>query len=417
VDRRHFLLTSLALAGADTIHQAMGWAEPSAPRRGPSRDYRFNKYISRDVLESYLLRAITMEGLLNGRGDFHDDIRMLKSLGAKYIGRSLCLWAQEESLIQRVEAAKAQLPQLHAVDPEMILEACIFEIVTEQVGQVPVPQWVFEAFGLPAEKRNFRYEDIAYAEGRRRDQWKRGASVPDVSRLETKLWFYFLARMYIDLGFEGIHFGQVEIMAENDPQLTHWSQVFAMVRDYATRFARRRMVLCNGHVPSGGLVRGGHLLLDFHAFPLRVMEVPGKPQEGVLKVGFADSIFGRSKGGITYSGWSCEHLPYLVELDNYGVSSTPGQAGAGRYWVWGYDEISWFANQSRAYRSAWLNYAWKWVRENDPNGFLEMPGSRTETSPLNHRGWYFANVPSAAVPDGLGDEIAIQKIWSRDSFS
>ena len=30
-----------------------------------------------------------MEGLLNGRGDLDDNIRMLNSIGAKFIGRSL----------------------------------------------------------------------------------------------------------------------------------------------------------------------------------------------------------------------------------------------------------------------------------------------------------------------------------------
>ena len=29
----------------------------------------------------------------------------------------------------------------------MILEACIFEIVTPQVEQVPVPEWAFTALG------------------------------------------------------------------------------------------------------------------------------------------------------------------------------------------------------------------------------------------------------------------------------
>ena len=106
-----------------------------------------------------------------------------------------------------------------------------------------------------------------------------------------------MARSYIDIGFEGIHFGQVEIMNHNDPDLIHWSQVFALSREYAARFAPRHMLLCNAHVPSGGLVRDGHLLLDFHAFPLRVMEVPDKPQEGVLRVGYKDSIYGRSKVG------------------------------------------------------------------------------------------------------------------------
>ena len=67
----------------------------------------------------------------------------------------------------------------------------------------------------------------------------------------------------------------------------------------------------------------GKLLLDFHSFPLLVAttcKTPDKPQEAILKVGFSDGIYGRSKGGETPSGWKCEHLPYLVEIDNFGVS-------------------------------------------------------------------------------------------------
>jgi hypothetical protein len=235
-----------------------------------------------------------------------------------------------------------------------------------------------------------------------------------VSQTETQLWFYFLAKSYIDLGFEGIHWGQVEIMNNNDPHLDHYARVFALARAYAGNHARRRMVLCNAHVPSGGLLRDGQLLLDCHAFPLRVKEVPEHPQEGILQAGYVDSIFLRSKGGRTYSGWECEHLPYLVELDNYDVSPHPGEPGQGWFWVWGYDEISWFANQSKQYRSQWLYYAWNWLKKTDPNGYLEMPGSRTVTSPLNDRRWYYANDPSPAVPDGFGDEETIRDIWKSD---
>ena len=46
----------------------------------------------------------------------------------------------------------------------MILQACIFEIVTTQVDQVPVPDWAFAALGQPVEKRNFRYADMLYPE-------------------------------------------------------------------------------------------------------------------------------------------------------------------------------------------------------------------------------------------------------------
>lgn len=355
-----------------------------------------------------------MEGLFNGRGDLHDNTRMLDNIGAKHIARSICLWGGEANLLANFERARQQMPLVRAIDPDLILEACIFEIVTPEVEQVPVPDWAFTSLELPVEKRNFRYDAMLYPLPQRKRSWGNHGGVPDVSQTETQLWFYFLARSYIDLGFEAIHWGQMEIMDHNDPHLNHYARVFELVRAYAARHARRGMVLCNAHVPSGGLVRDGQLLLDFHAFPLRIKEVPDHPQQAVLEVGYVDSIFLRSKGGRTFSGWQCEHLPYLVELDNYGSSSHPGQPGQGADWVWGYDEISWFANQSREYRAQWLRYAWAWLRKTDPDGFLEMPGSRTETSPLNQHLWYSANRPSFAVPDGLNDEETIRAIWKSD---
>jgi hypothetical protein len=411
--RRRFLISSLAASLFTLAREALGRFLDTR-RVLHLRNYNFHEVISREVLDNYLSRSISMEGLLHGRGNLADNLRMLRTVGAKYIGRSICLWGGEANLLSHLEQVRQQLPQVHAADPEMIVEACIFEIVTTDVEQIPVPDWVFAALERPVEKRNFRYADIIYPEGPRKDQWGKGKSVPDVSRPETKLWFYFLATSYIDLGVEAIHFGQAEIMNGNDPDLAHWEQVLSLVRSYASKRARRRMVLCNAHVPSGGLVRNSKLLLDFHAFPLRIMEMPDQPQEAILKAGFSDGIYGRSKGGITYSGWTCEHLSYLVELDNWGASKHPGEPRMGGNWVWGYDEITWFAHQSKQNRSDWLHYAWNWVRKTDPNGYLEMPGSRTMRSPLDHRSWYYANIPSAEVPEGLGDEDTIRAIWVAD---
>src|SRR5258705_8787912 len=129
-----------------------------------SRDYHFDRTISRPVLENYLSRAICMEGLLNGRGDLQDNIRMLNNTGAKFIGRSICLWGRESQLLSNFERARRQVPEVLKDDPDRILEACIFEIVTSQVDQVPVPDWAFTAMGMPVEKRNFRYEDMLYVD-------------------------------------------------------------------------------------------------------------------------------------------------------------------------------------------------------------------------------------------------------------
>jgi hypothetical protein len=354
-----------------------------------------------------------MEGLLNGRGDLKDNIRMLKGEGAKYIGRALCLWGAERDFTNNVERARKQIPEVLAADPDMVLEACVFEIVGQRVSQIPIPDWVFTAFGQPVTNRNFIYENMIYPANMRRSMG--AGQVPDESQLETRMWFYYQAASYIDIGCEGIHFGQVEIMNKNDPDNAHWEELLTMVRQYAAKHARRHMVLCNGHVPTGGLMHDGNPILDFHAFPLRIKETPLKPQEAILQVGFTDGIYGRSKGGKTFSGWTCKHLPYIVEFANYGRSRHPGEPNAkGEFlWVWGYDEVTWFGLQSKEYRAKWLQYAWDWVRNADTNGYVEMPGGRT-ASAADMR-WYYANNPSDVVPAGRGDEAAIHAVWANDT--
>ena len=75
------------------------------------RDYHFDQTMSREVLDNYLSRAISMEGLLNGRGDFEDNVRMLKATGARFIGRSFCQWGGEANLLRNLERTRQQLPR------------------------------------------------------------------------------------------------------------------------------------------------------------------------------------------------------------------------------------------------------------------------------------------------------------------
>lgn len=379
-------------------------------------DYAFDGKISRPVLAHYLDKAMTIQSLLIGKGDFDDNLRMIKYTGAKFIGRAVCQWGKEADITRNLQMEKRLAEKVHAVDPHIILQACIFEIVTPEVETIRVPGWAFEAFGLQPELRNFRYADMLYADGKFKNQWGKG-SVPDISSTETRLFFYFLAASYINAGIEGLHFGQVELMNKNDQQLDYYSQLLTLIRTYAHQHARRHMIICDAHVPSGGFVKNGKLLLDVHAFPLRIAETAGKPEKAHLAVGHTDALYLRSKGGITPSGWSCDHLPYLVEFDNYGISKHPGQENAGGipFWVWGYDEISWFANQPDAYRQWWLRYAYNWIKKTDINGHLEMPAGRQTTYPKDgkHRKWYYANRPGKAVPEGMGDETVIRQIWQK----
>ena len=386
-----------------------------------ARDYRFDGRMSEEVLRSYLSRSMTLMYLLTGQGDLDDNIRMMTNCGVKFAGRAVYNWGREQggesNLPNKLAQAKKNAARVHAADPEIILQACVFEIVSRDVDKLPVPAWAFEALGQPVEQRNFRYEGMTYPSGRGSNQWGSGSSVPDVSQGETKLFFHYLAASYIDAGCEAIHFGQAELMNGNDPKLDHWADVLRLARAHASKHARRRFVLCDAHVPRGGLVRDGKLLFDFHSFPLRIEEVADKPKQGQLREGYTDAIYGRSKGGITPSGWRCEHLPYLVELDNYGRSRKPGEAGMGRFWVWGWDEITWFSQQPEDYRNEWLHYAWKWVREHDAAGYVQMPGIRCLAGAADGKRWYHVNKPGTATPDGFGQEEAIRAIWAADSAS
>jgi hypothetical protein len=390
------------------------WVFPAA-----AQDFQFDGSMSREVLENYLSRSISFTELLhddltaarNGRGvDPRDNLRLILSTKAKFVGRALMVWGREKELPAFLETAKPYAASLHQADPEIIFQAAAFEIVTPGVEAVPIPDRVFQEFDQPVTDRTFRYQDMLYADGRFVNRWGRG-SVPDMSRLETRMWFYFLVTSYIDTGIEAVHFGQVGLMDKNDPAHAGWLDMLGRVRAYARKHARRHFLVCDAHTPTGGYVEDGKLLFDFHSFPLRIVEVADQPFQGILKVGYADSIFTKSKGGTTPSGWTCEHLPYVVEFDNFGRSN-PGKPSKAPF-IWGWDEITWFALTPEKERNDWLRYAWKWVRDTDPNGHLQMPGSRVMSpgTPDAPR-WYWANTRSEACPNGFNTEETIKELWN-----
>jgi hypothetical protein len=399
-------------------------------------NFDFHGSISRQVLENYLSRSITMAKFLTGAGCPEDNLRMIAAIKPKFIGRAICQWSIESQLSAALRDARNMAQRVYEIDPQIILQAGIFETVSTEVEGIPVPALVFEEFDLQPQARNFSYRDMLFQDGSYLDHWRPGASVPDITRQETQMWFFYQAVSYINVGIEALHLGQVQLVGRDDPQLRTWFALLDRVRRYASHAARRGMVICDAHVSSGvncygltpfsadaplGYSLDGRLLLDVHALPMRVKEVSGVPQQAELAVGHLDSIYGRSMGGITPSGWSCDHLPYLVDIDCYGNTGHGGESVVGKlesyqgidnaYWVWGWDEICWFANQPAEQRNAWLWYAWQWIRDNDPNGFMEMPGQQFMADPA---GFYHANRPSAECPGGYGQEDTIAAIWKSD---
>jgi hypothetical protein len=143
-----------------------------------------------------------------GQPYLDDNIDMLVKIGAKFVGRAVLIWGQESLIPSLLSAAEPGVRRIHTADGEIIVQAAIFEIITTDVENVPVPEWVFHEFGLPVEQRNFDYHAMLPDDPDHIDFYGPGSSVPDISRLETRLWFFYLGVSYIDIGIEAIHLGQ-----------------------------------------------------------------------------------------------------------------------------------------------------------------------------------------------------------------
>ena len=112
-------------------------ASPAAAR---PRDYRFDGTISREVLENYLDRSVTMAyflvtGKTEGNREYlyrDDDVRLIQNIGAKFIGRAIYRWNGESRLNDPNfwKDAKAIMGRVHAFDPDVIFQGCLFETIS-----------------------------------------------------------------------------------------------------------------------------------------------------------------------------------------------------------------------------------------------------------------------------------------------
>src|SRR5262249_23281403 len=89
--------------------------QAAAAPQSASAKYAFDGKISREVLENYLSRSITFTELLHddlqAERNSHgvapkDNLRLLVSTGAKFVGRAIMVWGRERNLAAFLETAK-----------------------------------------------------------------------------------------------------------------------------------------------------------------------------------------------------------------------------------------------------------------------------------------------------------------------
>ena len=51
---------------------------------------------------------------------------------------------------------------MHADDPDLVFQACLFEAISTEVSQIEIPEWVFDSYGLKPEEKEFQVMKICW---------------------------------------------------------------------------------------------------------------------------------------------------------------------------------------------------------------------------------------------------------------
>jgi hypothetical protein len=373
---------------------------------------------------------------------YTDILRLVRNVKPKFIGDAIANWGiwDWDPYWNRNTMLVYDLKK---IDPEIIVQASPNEYVTEEMARLAgtIPQWVWDAFGLPNQNRSFDIQKMKFADWATNANHRWGdarnannlpiAIVPNISTLESALWFYYLGRRYIDIGCESLNFSQAGLMNNFNNNPSNWNVVLDRLRDYARLQDpnKIRYLLIASH-GQGMRDANNRLAFDFMEGPARPSEMapvplvgfPGRtgphmsiplfPNGGVtsLKKDACpnDEIYGKTLGGINPSGWTTEKSYGMIFLDNFGLENgvdpssygTPHSPPINCYSPFRWDEQTWFAFNAKVFRDDWLKYAWYQVKFLDPWLFFSPPVRRdiTPRSPDVTARHYYANTPSTALP-------------------
>lgn len=384
-------------------------------------DFSFDGSISFEVLNNYLSRSMSYCLFADDTATMDEGLRAMLNTGAKYIMRSITEWAPSLAGEGHYEYYAEWLSKAHDIDPEIIFEAGIFETTGPNIDGIAIPKHVCDAFGVKYTGRSFNHELTLHSDNYGRKRWNEKLHVPDITKLETQMFIYYKACRYIDMGIESLHLGQTNLIGQKDKNNACWTKVIHMIREYAKKNARRHYVLINCHFPTQNFVGSdGVMLADFNAFPLRIRVKDGSvdhaatennPQEcDIYPSQRSDSPYLKHIKGTSPSGWTTDNYPYLVEFDNWTEKNPQHNKAQG---IWGYDEISWFANQPRNYRHKFLMDLNKKIASYNDNGHVAMPGRRTAYILAQKVQRNYIMNDKKYCSSGFDDEQAILNVWTE----
>ncbi len=320
-----------------------------------------------------------------------------------------------------------------------VVQGCIFEAYPDH-GTFPIPADVICAFknqllqsgntyyfdqnGNCRTDLNFNITNIVLGPA-----FGTLKNCPDITRIEAKMWFYYLAKTYIDMGYKSIHMGQMQDWATLDIHETNTYAIIDMIRQYAAS-KNTFVLLTEENYKSKKRIGTQTYLFDYDSRALRPREVTNPPvcgdfiknsnghgintplnnylvstpcsaeqypavvdpavvNQGVytpLPPGSTGSLYPPGSGGFSpLYGCYMPFQPYNTYFDfGLGVhlahfplgTASPSTYCSGDDGTWGWDDTRWFATEmSPSCREFWMKDAISRLRTfHNGFGFMTAPG-------------------------------------------
>lgn len=251
---------------------------------------------------------------------------------------------------------------------------------------------------------------------------------PDITKIEAKMWFYYLSKLYVDLGFKSIHMGQMKLWSSNDVSLAHSTSIINKIRQYAIS-QNTFVLLTEENFRALKFPNSNTFMFDYDSRVLRPTEVPSAgsafycptPTQNYLDNtpcsneqyrAIIDECcithLGNSYGNSPLNSCPLPYQPFNTYFDfgagNYpplGIAtSTPDVS------LWGWDDTKWFATKiSTACREYWMGDAICRIRDYyNGFGFMTAPGMLVVKMPENYNNFNVGINPTADASYIMSDE-------------
>ncbi len=233
--------------------------EPGSPLQFMGREE-----LTRPLLQAYLDRAVVhMFDWGERTREFYRDT------GAKYVHWADLGWARRYTADDWAMLT-AEIDAIHGTDwgADMLFVAGVMEAVcSANTSNTLIPQWLLtilveegiqeqRTFG-PNGPEYFNYEAMF---DRDADNWPdhfvglwvqtedREQGPPDITMLETQIYYAYLIAEHLDAGFEGIMFGQAMMTGARDHDNGALHALCSFARRWAAERAYRKTVLLTSHI-------------------------------------------------------------------------------------------------------------------------------------------------------------------------